>query len=174
MENEEKKVEELTNESEQKNVSQDTPNYIEAIKETKENSVPKAEYDKVIKENKQLLESLVNGEPGPQVEIKEKVDIEALRNDIFNKPMTNMEYIEKALKLRNELIEKEGIDIFVGSGKKYVPTNEDYETAQKVADAFQSCLDIADGNPEIFTRELNRITTDSAPQFGRINSKIRR
>ena len=173
MENEEKK-EELNNVSEQENVSQDNSNYIEALKEIKEKSVPKAEYDKLKAENKQLLESLVNGEPGPQVEIKEKVDIDELRNDLFTKPMTNMEYVEKALKLRNELIEKQGIDIFVGSGKKFVPTDSDYETAQKVADAFQSCLDVAQGNPEVFTRELNRITIDSAPQFGRINNKIRR
>ena len=169
MENEEV----VNNESQQENVGQDNSNYIEAIKEMKEKSVPRAEYEKLQAENKQLLNSLVNGEPGPKEEVKEEVDIDKLREDIFTKPMTNMEYIEKALKLRNELIEKQGIDIFVGSGKKYVPTNEDYETAQKVADAFQSCLDIAQGNPEVFNRELGRITTDTAP-VGRINSKIRR
>ena len=54
-----------------------------------------------------------------------------------------------------------------------MPTNEDYEAAQKVADAFQSCIDVAEGDPEIFTRELMRITKDAAPLV-KINPKIRR
>ena len=173
MENEEKQNDTKPVVSEQEKVEENTNNYIEAIKEIKTNSVPKADYDKVVAENKQLLDSLVNGEPGPKEEVKEDINVDELKKDLLEKPMTNMEYIEKALKLRNELIEKEGIDIFVGSGKKYVPTNEDYETAQKVADVFQSCLDVAQGNPEVFNRELERVTIDAAPKSG-INNKIRR
>lgn len=173
MENE--NIEQKTSESEQQTVGQDNSNYIEALKEMREKSVPRAEYEKLEKENKQLLQSLVNGEPGPtEQQQAEPVNIDELRKDLFTKPMTNMEYIQKALELRNQLIETQGIDIFVGSGKNFVPTNEDYETAQKVADAFQSCIEIADGNPEVFNRELQRITIDSSPQKGRINDKIRR
>ena len=173
MENE--NINENTVESEQKTVGQDNSNYIEALKEMREKSVPRAEYEKLEKENKQLLQSLVNGEPGPTEKVEtQPVNVDELRTDLFTKPMTNMEYIQKALELRNQLIESQGIDIFVGSGKNFVPTNEDYETAQKVADAFQSCLEIADGNPEVFNRELQRITIDSSPQKGRINDKIRR
>lgn len=169
----EEEIKEQPNEAKQENAGQDNSSYIEAIKEMKEKSVPRAEYEKLQAENKQLLNSLVNGEPGPKEETKEEVNVEELRKDIFTKPMTNMEYIEKALKLRNELIEKEGIDIFVGSGKGFVPSNEDYETAQRVADAFQSCLEVANGNPEVFNRELGRITIDASPN-SRINDKIRR
>ena len=39
----------------------DSINYIEAIKEMKQNSVSKQAYDKLREENKQLLDSLING-----------------------------------------------------------------------------------------------------------------
>lgn len=169
MENEEV----LNNESQQNNVSSDNSNYIEAIKEMKEKSVPKEEYEKLRAENKQLLESLVNGETRP-AETKEEVNIDELRKDIFTKEMTNMEYIDKALKLRTALMEKEHIDIFVGSGKNFRPTEEDFAAAQRVADVFQECLDIADGNPDVFTRELDRRTIDAAPQFSSKFNNLRR
>ena len=54
-----------------------------------------------------------------------------------------------------------------------IPDNSDYEAAQRVADALQSCVEVADGDSEIFTRELMRITNDVAPQTN-INPKIRR
>lgn len=161
------------NESQQENVSSDNSNYIEAIREMKEKSVPRTEYEKLQKENKQLLDSLVNGETR-QEPIKEEINIDDIRKDLFTKEMTNMEYIDKALKLRDALIEKEHIDIFVGSGKNFKPTEDDFKKAQEVADVFKECLDIADGDSEVFVRELDRRTIDVAPQFSRINNNIRR
>lgn len=145
---------------------------IEAINEIKQNTVPKEQYQKVLDEKNKYLKALIDGSQVVD-ENKEPVDISKLRQELFNGDLNNLDYAKKALQLRDELIEKKGVDIFVGKGSKLVPTDDDYAAAQKVADAFQSCIEIADGDSEIFTRELMRITNDIAPQYS-INPKIRR
>ena len=69
-------MEDLQNEAQQKNVDT-TIDYIEAIKEIKENSVDKETYLKLKEENKKLLNSLVNGETLPAESQEQKVDIDA-------------------------------------------------------------------------------------------------
>lgn len=145
---------------------------IQAINELKQNTVSKEEYNKVKAEKDKYLKALIEGSQVAD-EKKEPVDIDALRQSLFGEELDNLTYAKKALELRDELIDKEGIDIFVGKGNKFAPDQSDYEAAQRVADAFQSCVDIADGDSEIFTRELMRITNDVAPQVN-INPKIRR
>ena len=152
--------EELNNAvSQQENVT-DNVDYIEAIKEMKQNTVDKATYNKLKEENKQLLNSLVNGET-IDVPKKEEVDIDALRKDLFNNDQTNLQYIEKALKLREALLEKGEKDPFLPYGKNIIPTDEDIATADRVARVLQECVDYADGDSDIFTNELQRITVDT-------------
>ena len=145
---------------------------ISAINDIKANTVSKEEYNKLKAEKDKYLKALIEGSQVAD-EKKEPVDIDELRTSLFTKDLDNLTFAKKALELRNELIDKEGVDIFVGRGNKYAPTQTDYEAAQRVADAFQSCIDVADGDSEIFTRELMRITNDVAPQIN-INPKIRR
>ena len=143
--------------STQENV--DNTNYIEAIKEMKANSVDKAAYLKLKEENKQLLNSLVNGQTIEQAPVKEEVNIEELRNKMFSnnkKDMTNLEFVTDALKLRDALIEKGELDPFVPVGNKIKPTDEDFAKAQKVAQVLQECVDYADGDSNVFTDELKR------------------
>lgn len=146
---------------------------VQAINELKQNSVSKEAYNKVVEEKNKYLKALIDGSQVAEAQPKEPVDLDALRKDLFGKDLSNLEYAKKALQLRNELIEREGVDIFVGKGSKIAPDESDYVAAQRVADAFQSCIDVADGDSEIFTRELMRITKDVAPQNS-INPKIRR
>ena len=151
-------MEDLQNEAQQKNVDT-TIDYIEAIKEIKENSVDKETYLKLKEENKKLLNSLVNGETLPAESQEQKVDIDALRQELFgikHKTLNNLEFVDKALKLRNALIEKGENDSFVATGSKIKPTDEDYAKAEKVAKVLQECVDYADGDPNVFTDELNR------------------
>lgn len=152
-------MEELNNESKQENVV-GNDNYIEAIKEIKENSVPKEAYIKLKEENKQLLQSLVNGETRESESPVEKVDVDELRNDIFNKDLNNLDYITKTLKLREELINRGEKDPFLPYGKNILPTDDDVEKAEKVASVLQECVDIADGDSDIFTNELQRRLVD--------------
>lgn len=146
---------------------------VQAINELKQNSVSKEKYEKVVAEKNKYLKALIDGNQVAEAQPKEPVDVDALRKDLFGRELSDLEYAKKALELRNELIEREGVDIFVGKGSKLTPDASDYEAAQRVADAFESCIEIADGDSEIFKRELMRITDDIAPQF-KINPKIRR
>ena len=147
---------------------------VQAINELKQNSVSKEDYNKVVAEKNKYLKALIDGNQVAEVQKKEPVDINGLRKELFSgeKDLTNLEYAKKALELRNALIERDGVDIFVGRGSKLTPTDDDYEAAQRVADGFQQCIDVAQGDSEIFTRELMRITEDVAPH--KINPKIRR
>lgn len=146
----------------QQEIATTESNYIEAIQELRANSVDKTAYEKVVAENKQLLNSLVKGETvDTQREVN--IDIKALRNDLFNGENTNLDYISKSLQLRNELIKRGEKDPFLPYGAQIIPTEEDIATANRVASALQSCVDYADGDSNIFTTELQRIMVDSVP-----------
>lgn len=141
------------------NESTDT-DYIEVINNLKANSVSKDMYQKLKDENKKLLDSLVNGQ---QVEAPHtpKISNDELKKDLFTKNLSNLEFIEKTLQLRQNILEKEGEDIFAPDGPQFSFTDEDRRDAQRVADALQSCVEVADGNSAIFTNELQRILKDT-------------
>ena len=67
----------LTNES--SNVDDPTVDYIEAIKDLKQNTVDRSKYDELRAENKKLLESIVNGREIEMPEAKQKESIEDIR-----------------------------------------------------------------------------------------------
>ena len=75
----EEAIKETNSVSEQNNVENDSNHYIEAIKEMKANTVDKEAYLKLKEENKQLLNSLVNGEEIKGQEPEQKESIEELR-----------------------------------------------------------------------------------------------
>lgn len=147
---------------------------VQAINELKQNSVSKEQYQKVVEEKNKYLKALIDGNQVAEAQPKEPVNIDELRKSLFGEELNNLDYAKKALELRDAIIEKEGKDIFVGRGSKLTPTTEDYECAQHVADVFQQCIDVAEGDSEIFTRELMRLTDDVAPMTTKINPKIRR
>lgn len=159
--------ENLNNVSQQENVN-DSTDYIEAIKEMKQNSVTRESYDKLKSENKQLLDALVSGK---EIDIKkeEPVDITKLRKDLFNKDkqMSNLEYVSSALKLRDALIERGERDPFLPYGDKVSLTAEHYEKAEQVATVLRECVEFAEGDSGIFTAELQRRTKDSMPYRGK-------
>lgn len=136
-------------------------NYLDVIQKMKENMVPKSDYDEAIKENRKLAEQLITS-PNPQEQPKEKVDIKKLQDQFSaSTQMTNLEFVSCALKLRNALIEDGKPDPFLPVGRRISPTEDDIRKANKVADAFEYCVDAAKGDPAIFNMELMRITRDS-------------
>lgn len=148
--------------------------YVAAIEEMKRNTVSRDMYDKMKNENKKLLDALTNGGQLESAIVAEKPKIEDLRAKLFNSHNSNLEYIETALTLRDRLIEEGYEDPFVPQGAKISATREDYELAQKVADGFKSCIEYADGNSDIFTQELQRITKDTVMPTKATNNKRRR
>ena len=146
-------------------VEDNTQDYLAAIKELKENSVNRSEYDKLRAENKRLIDTVVNGLPGQeeQVVVKHsKEQIDDLRNELFNSPreLTNLEYVTKAMELREALIENGEPDPFLPVDKQISPTRDDLEGAEKVAQVYRECIEYAEGDSEVFTNELMRRTRD--------------
>lgn len=140
-----------------------TPDYIAMIQQLKANSVPKDKHQKVLDENKRLVETLINGgQLAPQTE-SAKVDVAALRKELFTIDcnLNPLEFWDKALTLRDTLIEKEGYDMFVPSGTKVVATEEDIEVADRVSKVVKECIDYAEGDADVFRNELMRRTIDT-------------
>ena len=146
-------------------VEDNTQDYLAAIKELKENSVNRSEYEKLRAENKRLIDAVVNGQPGQeeQVVVKHtKEQIDDLRNELFNSPreLNNLEFITKAMELREALMENGEPDPFLPVGKQISPTRDDIEGAEKVAQVYKECIEYAEGDSEVFTNELMRRTRD--------------
>ena len=137
-----------------------TPDYLAAIKELKENSVDRSEYDKLKAENKKLLDSIVNGVDIGQQPVEEKKSIEELRQAYLKEDQSNLEYITNALKLREALMAEGKPDPFLPIGEQILPTDDDIAKAQHVAEVLQECVDYAEGDSNVFTNELQRRLVD--------------
>ena len=146
-------------------VEDNTQDYLAAIKELKQNSVDRSEYDKLRAENKKLIDAVVNGQSGQEEPVftkHSKEQIDDLRNELFNSPrdLNNLEYITKVMELREALMENGKPDPFLPVGKQISPTRDDLEGAEKVAQVYKECIDYAEGDSEVFTNELMRRTRD--------------
>ena len=155
--------------------SNDSADYIKAINELKQNSVSREQYEKLKNENKELLDTLINGGQVEMVDPATKPSIEDLRKGLFSKEaaekeMTNLDFVSKSLELRNAIIEAGGTDPFLPVGRGIDITREDYEAAEFTAQQFQECIDIAKGNSEVFTAELMRRTVDNSLPAAKKNS----
>ena len=142
-------------------VEDNTQDYLNAIKDLKQNSVDRSEYEKLKAENKKLIDAVVNGTPSSEQEEKTYRDVDVIRDELFNHEHTNLDYMKLALELRNTLIAKGERDPFLPYGAQIAPTIEDEEKAEKAAQIYQECIDYADGDPKLFTQELQRRTNTS-------------
>lgn len=140
-----------------------TEDYIQAIKDLKDNTVSREAYLKLKAENKRLISNLVEGNQDESAPQKEKADIGKLRRDLFDRDSskTNLDYVSKSLQLRDALLERGDKDPFLPWGKQIAPTQADEEAANRVAQALQDCVDYADGDPAVFNSELQRILNDT-------------
>ena len=146
-------------------VEDNTNDYIDQIKKLKENSVSKDDYNKLKADNKKLIDALANGtqlegKVEPKIDAVDKIN--ELRKKLFGKGsnLDNLEYCKAAVELRDALIEKGERDPFLPFGHEVVATDSDYESANRVATVMKECIDYADGDPDIFTNELQRRTVD--------------
>lgn len=151
----------LTSASSEEMSGTDT-DYVAAINELKANSVSKTEYQKLRAENKKLLDALVSGKE-IDVQPEKPVNVNELRKKLFNKDsqMSNLEYVETSLKLRDALIEKGERDPFLPIGTHVNETPEMYDKAQAVADLLQDCVDFADGDSGVFTARYQSMVKDT-------------
>lgn len=146
-------------------VEDNTNDYIAQIKNLKENSVSKDDYNKLKADNKKLIDALANGtqlEGKVEPKVSAVENINNLRKKLFSEGsnLSNLEYCKTAVELRDALIEKGERDPFLPFGHDVVATDSDYESANRVATVMKECIDYADGDSDIFTNELQRRTVD--------------
>ena len=146
-------------------VEDNTNDYIAQIKNLKENSVSKDDYNKLKADNKKLIDALANGtqiEDAVGSKVSAIENINELRKKLFSKGsnLDNLEYCKTAVELTDALIEKGERDPFLPFGHNVVATDSDHETAERVANVMKECIDYADGDSDIFTNELQRRTVD--------------
>ena len=157
-------------EKKEKKSEQSNVELAKALKEARENSVPKADYEKLEKENKELVAQIINGEGnvGNGQPTPEKVDIKALREDLYGPKgadLSNLDFWKKTLQLRQAVIEQEGYDPFLPHGAKIKPNEQDVERAEAVAKTVQECIDKSEGSSEVFTALLQQETANDSPSF---------
>lgn len=141
--------------------------YIAAIEEMRANTVSRDAYNKLRSENKQLLDALVSGKELPKEPTVAPTPAE-LRKKLFGgEDMSNLEYVETALTLRNSLIEAGERDPFLPYGDKVDITPEQIDTANKVAAGLQEMVDFAEGDSGVFSAEYQRRVKDVAIPRGR-------
>jgi hypothetical protein len=158
----------LVNNEDNKDKSKDNVDFdpVKEIKAMRENMVSKETYQKLQKDYANLFEAYKNGDsPDNQEEDKGTVDVSVLRKELFNSNsnMTNLQFCSKALELRDALIANGEEDPFVPNGINIKPTMQDRECAENFANAIKACIEYADGDSQLFTQELQRITTDTYP-----------
>lgn len=141
-----------------------------ALKELKENSVPKEDYEKVKKENQELVAQIINGDGAGngQTTTPEDLDgdIKALREKLYGpkcSELSNLEFCDATLKLREAIIKRDGIDPFVPRGANIKPTDYDAQRAQAVADVMTECIKEANGDSGVFTALLQAKTNNDSP-----------
>lgn len=141
--------------------------YIAAIEEMKANTVSRDAYNKLRNENKQLLDALVSGKEIPQEPVKAPTPDE-LRKKLFGgQDMSNLEYVETALSLRDSLIAAGERDPFLPYGDKVDLTSEQIATAEKVAAGLKEMVDFAEGDSGVFSAEYQRRVKDVSIPRGR-------
>lgn len=156
-------MEELLNVSSEE-MSNDGVDYVAAINELKQNSVSKEHYNKLKEDNKKLLDALVNNK---QIDVQEEkpANIEELRAKLFKNEqgLSNLEFIDTALQLREALIKNGEPDPFLPIGDKVQISYDMMEKANAVAEGLKEMVDFADGNSGIFTAEYQRRVVDTMP-----------
>ena len=157
-------------------VEPDNNQYISAIRDLKANSVSREQYERLKGENAALLQSLIDGNQITPVADEALKTSAEIRKEIWcGEPIRSQtEYVSKLLELREAVLREGESDPFVFSGHMVQPTRESYETAQRTADVYRECLDIAQGNDLVFAKEIELRLNDTPMANNIYNNQFKR
>lgn len=146
--------------TEQTNEEMTAQDFITQLDDLKKNTVSRADYDRLKRDNQQLANALINGSgaeiPGVTAP-KEKPDLDGLRKKIFNNSCRNdLEYFTAVLELRDGLMADGQPDPFLPNNRDYRPTPQDEADAERIATNLKEAVEYADGDPAVFKTELQR------------------
>lgn len=132
--------------------------YLDSLEAIKQNTVSKTDYEKIAKENRELVKALTEG-GGYFGESKDvKTDVGKLREKLFGKAVysSDLEYFTDMLELRDAVLAEGQPDPFLPFNRDYRPKDEDIATAERIAEELKACVEYAGGDPLVFTSELQR------------------
>ena len=163
MNNEEKIT--ITSEETPTQLNGNETDYIAEIQKLKASTVSIDDYNRLKNDNKKLINALATGEGVATAAPEPEKNINELRNKLLKdgSNLNNLEYVQAAVELRDALIAQGQRDPFLPYGEGVLPTAEDIECANRVASVYKECIEYADGDPDIFTSELQRRTVDAGP-----------
>lgn len=144
-------------------ITNDYQEYIDQINELKRTSVSRAEYDKIREENRTLLSNLVNGTTSivAEEEPVKRESLDELRARVFNSPKNDLDYVAGILEIRDRVMEAGEPDPFVNDNGRYHATEEDKRIAANTAEGLRHCVEVANGDNDVFLQEITRITRDT-------------
>ena len=134
--------------------------YINQIKDLKEKTVSREEYDRIKNDNKELAKALINGTganiPGI-TKPEEKPDLDDLRKKLFTKKSKNdLEYFTNLLALRDGVMADGQPDPFLPINREFRATEQDEADAERIATQIKEAIEYADGDPAVFSNDLRR------------------
>lgn len=137
-----------------------TPNpTAEEVLDIQKNYIKKEKYEELEGNYKKLITHILDGrEIDNPSEDNQGPNASDLRKELYNpdNSLSNLEYVEKTLQLRKEIIKETGKDPFLPAGIKEKPSQADVDSAARVAEILQAAVDEADGDPEVFDIILSK------------------
>lgn len=130
------------------------------IDNLKKTTVSKEEYDKLKANYSKAIDALARNKQLDEATSVPKKSIEDLRKEFFREDQSNLEQVKSALALRDALIESGQPDPFLPIGQNIQPDEDDVKAANRVVDVFRDCIEVAQGDSQVFTNELQRRTIE--------------
>lgn len=139
--------------------------YLDQIKNLKANTVSKDDYNKLLTENRNLLQTIVEGKSvsSDSDQDEPKLSTSELAKQLCSGNLNNLDYIKTSLEHRKRMIEEKGIDPYLGISHTTAPTDEQIASANQVAEFLQDLVDSSNGNSIVFTNEYQRLVGDNVP-----------
>lgn len=134
--------------------------FITQLDDLKKNTVSRADYERLKRDNQQLANALVNGTganiPGI-TKPEEKPDLDDLRKKLFTKKSKNdLEYFTNLLALRDGVMADGQPDPFLPVNREFRATAQDEADAERIATQIKEAIDYANGDPAVFSNDLRR------------------
>lgn len=134
--------------------------YINQIKDLKEKTVSREEYERIKNDNKELAKALINGTganiPGI-TKPENKPDLDDLRKKLFTEKSKNdLEYFTNLLALRDGVMADGQPDPFLPINREFRATAQDEADAERIATQIKEAIKYADGDPAVFSNDLRR------------------
>lgn len=137
---------------------------LDIIKDLRENSVPRADYQKLQDDYTMLLQAYAEGERSPAEQPQQEAEqptLQNMRDALANSPdALNLEWIQGVMLLRKKAMEDGYPDPFLPQGNNISPTPEDISAAQRVADCLETCIEESQGDSGVFTALLQKYIVD--------------